>query len=44
MVGAECEVSFLYHAEEQARLARLQEEAAWLRWGLGPRADHEPFL
>jgi hypothetical protein len=31
MIGAECEVSFLYNAEEQARLARLQEEAAWLK-------------
>lgn len=31
MIGAECEVSFLYNAEEQARLARVLEEGAWLK-------------
>ncbi|KAL4434395.1 hypothetical protein ABPG75_000836 [Micractinium tetrahymenae] len=31
MIGAECEVSILYNAEEQARLARVLEEGAWLK-------------
>lgn len=31
MIGAECEVSFLYNTEEQALLARVQEEGAWLK-------------
>ena len=30
VAAAECELSFLYNAQEQARLARLREEAAWL--------------
>ncbi|KAI7839720.1 hypothetical protein COHA_006524 [Chlorella ohadii] len=29
MIGAECEVAYRYNAQEQARLARLEVEAAW---------------
>ncbi len=29
LIAAECEVSHLYNAEEQARLARIREEGIW---------------
>lgn len=31
MIGAECEVSFLYNSAEQARLVKVLEEGAWLK-------------